>query len=148
VRSAWDLLVVAQLMLSSALCGLIWTIQRVHYPALAFAEPARFSVLHALHTERITTIVGPLMLAELAAALALPFVAPTTTPRAPLLLGLALLLCVWAVTAFVSVPLHAALARGFDADVHAALVRTNWWRTGAWTLRLALASWLAITFRR
>jgi hypothetical protein len=36
------------------------------------------------------------------------------------------------------VPLHTRLARGFDPAAHRQLVRTNWLRTLAWTLRALL----------
>jgi hypothetical protein len=37
-----------------------------------------------------------------------------------------------------------ALARGFDADVHARLVGTNWIRTAAWSARALLLAWCAL----
>jgi hypothetical protein len=36
------------------------------------------------------------------------------------------------------VPRHDALARGWDAAAHRALVRSNWVRTAAWSARAAL----------
>jgi hypothetical protein len=47
----------------------------------------------------------------------------------------------WASTAFVQVPLHGTLARGFDEDAHARLVATNWVRTIAWSGHAALMAW-------
>jgi len=61
--------------------------------------------------------------------------APTGTER---LLGLAgglLEVVVIAVTLLASIPAHEALTRGYDPDAHRRLLRTNWWRTAAWTLR-------------
>ena len=46
--------------------------------------------------------------------------------------------------ALVQVPLHRRLQGGFDAAAHRRLVRTNWLRTAAWTLRAALALRLAV----
>ena len=57
--------------------------------------------------------------------------------------GLALLAVIWLSTALVQVPLHRRLQGGFDAAAHRRLVRTNWLRTAAWTLRAALALRLA-----
>jgi hypothetical protein len=56
-------------------------------------------------------------------------------------LGLTLLFVVWVTTAFVSVPLHAKLAAGFDPQAHAMLVGTNWVRTLAWSARGLLLAW-------
>ena len=44
--------------------------------------------------------------------------------------------------AFLSVPQHAVLARGFDADAHASLVTTNWVRTVAWSARGLMLLWI------
>jgi len=56
--------------------------------------------------------------------------------------GALLVAAIWAVTFFVSVPCHAVLAEGFDAQAHARLVDTNWLRTLAWTARAALSIWM------
>jgi hypothetical protein len=60
-----------------------------------------------------------------------------TTPFfAPILyVGLVLLAAIWLSTFGLQVPLHRRLELGFDDDAHAALVRTNWIRTLAWTAR-------------
>jgi hypothetical protein len=56
--------------------------------------------------------------------------------------SLALVLLIWAVTFFISVPFHNRLAQGFDYISIDGLVRTNWLRTLAWTARLALLSYM------
>jgi hypothetical protein len=43
-------------------------------------------------------------------------------------------------TIFLSVPLHEKLANSPSADIGAQLVRTNWPRTIAWTLRGVLTA--------
>jgi hypothetical protein len=60
----------------------------------------------------------------------------------PLVAALAAGLCgavTVAVTVAVSVPCHRSLSAGYDAGVLARLVRTNWWRTAAWTIGGAVA---------
>jgi hypothetical protein len=42
---------------------------------------------------------------------------------------------VWASTATGQIPLHQKLTRGYHADTIDHLVRTNWWRTLAWSVR-------------
>ena len=58
--------------------------------------------------------------------------------------ALALIGVIWLSTFLVQVPLHDLLGQGFDPDRHAALVRTNWIRTLAWSARgVLLLAWLA-----
>jgi hypothetical protein len=53
--------------------------------------------------------------------------------------GICLLAVIWLSTFFAQVPLHARLAKGFDAVTHRRLVLSNWLRTAAWTGRGILA---------
>lgn len=118
-----------------ALVGLIWTIQVVHYPLFAKVGVEAFPEFHRCHTRWITWLVGPLMLAEVAGAGWLVWVG---LRDAAFLLGLPLLILVWVSTALVQVPLHDRLAGGLDEEVVRRLVRSNWLRTLAWTLRAGL----------
>lgn len=132
----------AQLATTLPLVGLIWMVQLVAYPLFARAGESAFASYHAAHSSWITLVVGPLMLGELVSA-ALWISARPPELSAPLAwAGLALVVLVWAVTAFVSVPQHAILARGFDADAHATLVATNWIRTAAWSARGVMLLWI------
>jgi hypothetical protein len=79
------------------------------------------------------------MLVELAAALWLAAVRPAGVPAWMAWTGLALVAAIWLSTAAIQVPCHAKLAAGFDAEVHARLVSSNWIRTVAWTARGLLA---------
>lgn len=122
-----------------ALAGLIWTVQVVVYPQFARVGAAEWAAYHAAHSARITWVVGPLMVAEAGLALLL-FAAAPAERRALALVALALVGLAWAWTALVSVPLHGRLGH-FDPDAVAALVRTNWVRTAAWTARAGLLGW-------
>jgi len=128
----------AQLASTLPLVGLIWLIQVVSYPLFARVGAEAFPHYHAGHTQLITFVVAPLMLVELAGAAGSVAFPADAYPRAVALVGAALVALAWGVTMFCSVPAHAILARGFDADAHATLVATNWLRTAAWTLRGAL----------
>jgi hypothetical protein len=123
------------------LVGLIWLVQVVAYPLFAKVGPSEFGAYHEAHSRLITFVVGPLMVGELLASLALW--ADATAPRWLAASAGALAVSTWVFTMFVSVPKHAALSTGFDAAMHAALVSTNWLRTVAWTARGALLlGWL------
>jgi hypothetical protein len=129
----------AQAFASLALTGLIWCIQVVHYPLFAAVGRDEFTRYEADHARLITLVVGPLMLVELAAALWLAAVRPAGVPAWMAWTGLALVAAIWLSTAAIQVPCHAKLAAGFDAEVHARLVSSNWIRTVAWTARGLLA---------
>jgi hypothetical protein len=124
------------------LVGLIWMVQVVHYPLFARVGSAEFAGYAAAHAHLITYVVGPLMLLELMTAIVLLAQWPPALPGWIGWLGLALVGVIWLTTMFVSVPLHARLATGFDAQAHALLVGTNWIRTLAWTARGLLMAWL------
>jgi len=115
-----------------ALVGLIWTIQLIHYPLFAQVGQEAFKTYHRRHTTQITWIVAPLMFTELGTAAWL-VIAGSRDPW--FLTSLVPLAFNWLSTWRVQIPLHDQLAQGFDAQSHARLVRTNWWRTAAWTLR-------------
>jgi hypothetical protein len=69
-------------------------------------------------------------------------------PGIPLWLVLgagAVLAAIWIMTAVVQAPLHVRLSRSPDAADIRLLVRSNWWRTGLWTVRgAAVATMLAL----
>jgi hypothetical protein len=85
---------------------------------------------------RITRLVAPAMAIELAAAVLLVW----ATPGRLAWLGLASLGVIWLSTMAWQVPLHGALADGFDARVHRRLVASNWLRTALWSARAVLAA--------
>ena len=136
----------AQVAVTWSLVGLIWTIQVVHYPLMSRVGEARFAEYQREHMRRITWLVGPLMLAEVGLALALWMRAATPNEERLGWIGALLLLVIWGATAAFSVPAHGRLEAGFDENAHARLVATNWIRTGAWTLRgaLALVWWIEV----
>lgn len=113
--------------------GVIWFVQLVHYPMFAHVGP-NFCDYHRRYTARVSWLVGPAMGVELVAAVALWL----RDPNGLLTVGLALLALIWCSTAFVQVPLHGRLEQGYSPALGARLVRTNWWRTWAWSLRAGI----------
>jgi hypothetical protein len=132
-------LLIAQIVASGMLCGLIWFVQVVHYPLFGAVGDESFTRYAGRHRARTTVVVAPLMFLELGCALALlPFFGAATDPVLAYT-GLALVALVWGVTFFVSVPLHMKLDQDFDTSAHRALVATNWIRTTLWSARLGVA---------
>jgi len=121
-----------------AMAGLIWTVQWVHYPLFAFVGPDSFARYQASHVARITPLVGPIMLVELATSVALLMVRPAAAPAPLVWGGVVCVLVAWIATAVFSVPAHQMLGGGFDAAAHERLVSTNWIRTIAWTAHAAI----------
>jgi len=119
--------------------GLIWFVQLVHYPLMSRVGPGAYADYQRAHQSLTSLAVGPAMLVELIASIGLV----VDGPRDPLCwVGLGAVVALWASTALVQMPLHAALAEGFRAEVHASLVSTNWLRTMLWSGRGVLALWL------
>jgi len=119
--------------------GLIWFVQVVHYPLAAQVGDAAFIAYQKAHMARTSWVVGPPMLAELAATGLLLAQRPPGVPSWAPWVGAGLLAVVWASTAVFQVPLHSALTDGLDPDRVERLVATNWIRTVGWSLRGALA---------
>jgi hypothetical protein len=122
-----------------AMVGLIMFVQIVHYPLFDAVAPARFVHFEARHQALTTLVVVPLMCLELVTALGLLFIRPPSTPGVAVYVSFGLLVLIWTTTFFVSVPLHARLSLGFDAETLHELVMSNWIRTAAWSARGLIA---------
>jgi len=131
------------------MAGLIWTIQLVHYPLFAWVPPDAFTGADTTnqpngrgyereHMRRITWVVAPAMLVELASAIALLAMAPAEL-RLELGVALGALALIWISTITTQGPLHVRLARTADADLISKLVTTNWLRTALWSGRAVFA---------
>ena len=123
--------------------GLIWLIQLVHYPLMAYVGEAGFTAYEVRHAQWITLIVGPVMLLEALTAVLLLYYTPAFK-NAPILLsvGIVLLLVIWASTAVLQVPCHEILSKGFNLEAINRLTSTNWVRTVGWSLRGLLLAYL------
>lgn len=126
------------LVATAFMTGLIWYVQVVHYPLMAGWPHDDFGRWEASHRERTAAVVIPGMLLEGATAAWLGIRPPRRVPPWLFAAGAAALVCIWASTFFLQVPAHGMLTLGWDADVHARLVATNWIRTALWSMRLVL----------
>ncbi|MDX2149963.1 MAG: hypothetical protein SFV54_04460 [Bryobacteraceae bacterium] len=126
--------------------GLIWFVQVVHYPLFEQVGAGSFASYENGHTARTTLVVAPAMLVEAATAALLLLMPPAGAPRWALWVGAGLVAVNWLSTAMLQVPQHNVLGLGFDREAHDLLVRTNWVRTVAWSLRAMLVLWLAAKF--
>ncbi|UYZ58588.1 hypothetical protein [Hymenobacter latericus] len=137
------LLLLLNFALAAYLTGVIWTVQLVHYPGFALVSAEAFRAYHQAHLGRMGWVVMAPMVAELLAAAWWAWAARSAASW----WSLGLVAFVWAVTFFVSVPLHNRLATTHGPETQLAvyaLVRTNWLRTLAWSARLGLLGWVLV----
>ncbi len=121
------------------MAGLIWVVQRVHYPLFARIGPAEFTRYEREHMDRIGPIVGPAMLVEMGCAIWLVAQRPPAVDAALPITGLIMLILIWLSTALIQGPTHLRLTRGHDEALIRTLVLSNWLRTGLWSLRSIIA---------
>ncbi|MEO1237092.1 MAG: hypothetical protein AAFX76_09920 [Planctomycetota bacterium] len=137
-----NLLLLVHAAATLVMVGVIWFVQVVHYPLFDGVGSEGFADYERRHGAQTTWVVMPAMLLELLTAAWLVLQRPAGVPAWMVWGGLALVVFLWAVTFFVSVPQHTKLAGGFDARVHRVLTDTNWLRTAAWSVRGVLALWM------
>lgn len=118
--------------------GVIWFVQVVHYPMMDAAERENYPEHQRRHQTLTSYVVGPVMLFELATAIALLYLTWTAGMPTWALANLLLLAVTWISTFLIQVPCHERLAKGFSREAHRRLVKTNWIRTVAWTFRSAI----------
>ncbi len=115
--------------------GLIWTIQTVHYPLFALVQDADFVGYENEHTTRMSKLLAIPAGLEIATGAVLVWIRPDGVSLWLVLVAGVLLVAIWGATAFVQVPLHRLLGNGRNGAALDQLVRSNWFRTGLWTVR-------------
>jgi hypothetical protein len=107
--------------------------QVLNYPLLALIDADGVPRYEQAHNRRFIWLVGPGVAVALASAVVMLGWRPSAVPLAVPVVYLVLLAVIGVSTARQGAPSHVLLARQFDPEVHARLVRTNWIRTAAWT---------------
>jgi hypothetical protein len=139
MQSLPGLLLVLHLAATLFMTGVIWFVQAAHYPLFSAVGRVEFPSYARQHVALTTWVVVPPMLVEMASALLLFWIRPADVSTWNLSIGLSLLAVIWISSARVQVPCHEVLQKGFDVTLYRRLVRTNWVRTVAWSLRGLLA---------
>ncbi len=111
--------------------AVIWLVQVVHYPSFRYVSTEKFIDFESFHRQRITWIVGPVMLLELGSFVLWILLSPSAIAWISGLSALGVL----AFTFLVSVPIHNSLSLGFSKASLGSLVASNWVRTISWTAR-------------
>ena len=131
---------VMQLAATMAMVGAIWVVQLCVYPRFMEIAPEKFVGAHLRHSFGIGLIVAPLMVVEILTAIFLVWVGVGGVVQ---WVVLALTLSTWVSTAFIQAPCHTRLMQGFDAAKCRFLTRSNWLRTGLWSVKGILVFVLA-----
>lgn len=129
---------VANLAGTAVMVGFIWTIQVLTYPMMQAVPAEGFVAYELSHRNRVTAVLAVLAPTEIVAAAGV-VVFVDDVPGWLAIGSAGLLFAIWLSTLLFYAPLHMRLSDGFDPVVHRRLVRTNWIRTAAWTLRGAAA---------
>lgn len=135
----------ASLVCTLILFGLILVVQIVHYPAFHWVDGDHFPEFEQFHAQRISYIVAPLMLTELALAVSLYFLSDGDEFDNFALLNLSTVILIWLSTLFLSIPCHNGLTRQKDRRLIEKLINSNWIRTILWGLRSILLSYIIWT---
>jgi hypothetical protein len=138
------MLPLAHLVSTLVLVGIIWTVQVVHYPLMALVGEDHFVAYENAHSPRMAAVVMLPWTVQGATTLGLLIARPPGVPASLVAAAAVAAAVPVLVTVVASVPAHARLGSGFDAQVHGRLVRTNWLRTAAWTVHAPIAVAIAI----
>ena len=130
----YDLLFKINFISTSVMSGVIWVIQLLHYPSFHFINEKKYVDFQHFHMERISFIVIPVMIIELASALLLAYFFQSSLT----IILLALVLGVWLITFIFFTNMHQKLTNGYDPTIVRRLVQINWSRTILWSFRLII----------
>jgi fatty acid desaturase len=116
-----------QLLVDVGLVVLIWIVQLIIYPSFLYYDSDSLSKWHKVYTGRITIIVAPLMIAQIAIAAYLLLIKGTFS--IPEIAALIFIAVNWLITMFIFIPLHEHIDTiPDDRKVQRRLVHLNWWR--------------------
>ncbi len=121
-----------------AMTGLIWFVQIVHYPLLLNVGLENFTNYEKAHCQLTSYVVVIPMITQLIFS----FLTAFQTGNNWLWINFALVIVIWLITAFWSVPLHNSLCIDFSADVHKKLIVMNWIRTVAWSCTAIIVTYV------
>lgn len=130
-----SIILLAQLLSTVYMAGVIWFVQIVHYPLLSAVGAEQFTDYERRHCNLTSWVVAPGMLVELTSTVALVIVPDSGVPPGLAWSGLLLVVLIWISTAVWQMPLHRQLTQRYSVTLINRLVATNWMRTIAWTVR-------------
>ena len=113
--------------------GIIWLIQLIHYPSFSFIDKNMYSKFQTFHMNRISFLVGPIMILELLSGfyLLLFFYSESNFFVINFILNILIL----NMTIIVFATIHKKLIEGFKFSLFAKLISMNWIRTILWSMK-------------
>ena len=130
----FELLFKINFISTSFMVGVIWVIQLLHYPSFHFINDQKYVDFQHFHMQRISFIVIPAMLVELASGLLLAYFFRSSLT----IILLAFLLGIWGITFIFFTNIHQNLTNGYDHSIVDRLIQINWSRTALWSLRFII----------
>ena len=130
----FELLLNVSFISTSVMVGVIWVIQLLHYPSFHFIDGQKYIEFQHFHMQRISFIVIPAMLIELASALLLAYFFRSSST----IILLAIVFGIWAITFIFFTNMHQKLTNGYNQGIVDRLIQINWFRTTLWSLRLII----------
>lgn len=115
--------------------GIIWLVQVIHYPLFKLVGEHNFNKYHKYHIQKTSLVIAIPMLLETITGLYLIVGDDGYRNNYIFIAAFILLILIWASTFFISVPKHNILSKGFNDQEVDALIKTNWIRTIAWSMR-------------
>lgn len=131
-------IVFLHLLLSACMTGVVWAMHTVHYPLMRRVPPERFAAFMEEHLSRSTRWIAPLMVLELATAIALGVFS-----NAIALLNFMLLANAYTLTVYMR-PLYQQLSEGHKPELVERLISLNRYRTILWIIHLAVVILIAL----
>lgn len=120
-----------RLLFDFGLVVLIWMVQLINYPSFQYYTTADLEIWHPVYTKAISTLVIPLMLAQIT-IVGMQFL---KVKKVYGFLSLGCVLMVWLLTFLIFVPIHNQLSSGvIEQSTLENLVKLNWLRTALWTI--------------
>ena len=132
-----DILPHANLAVSWGLLILIWMVQLIVYPSFHRIPPDGFAPYHKWYVKRISSIVLPLMFAELGLTVWWILWDNFSTGS---ILSAFMVFIIWLSTFALQIPIHNRLKTGRQDRLIRRLVMTNWIRTATWSFKAAVVS--------
>lgn len=120
--------------------GVILIVQFIHYPSFLAISSNQFSEFHQKHSNRMSILVGPVMVLELLTGLFLVLKSPDPFVSMLTWVNLVLVILTWLSTFLISVPIHNRLAKYANQKDIQNLIKTNWLRTILWSAKAVVLS--------
>ena len=127
-----DILILLNFIVTLTMLSIIIVTQIVSYPLFLNVDEKIFTSYHSEYVKRITIIVMPIMIIELALTIMLYYVLDGFLSQVFLIS----LIMIFISTVIIQVPIHNKLKFSYDEYLAKKLIKTNWIRTFLWSLKV------------